>query len=114
MEETVEAFVKARPDVLKEARRRGSSIASSPKRKASASEALDENGGAPANKRVRVSARLSKSRAEARASQPIEAEEEEEVIEVPDDIVEDETYTPENSTFATHSLVYVREPADMF
>jgi hypothetical protein len=99
MEETVEAFVKARPDVLKEARRRESGRAVSPKRKASASEALDGDGNAPANKRVRVSARLSKSRAEARASQSVEAEEEDEVTEVPDDTVEDETYTPENSWY---------------
>jgi hypothetical protein len=95
MEETVDAFVKARPDVLAEARRKESSRASSPKRKANATEGMNGED-AHVSKRVRTSARLSKSRAEARPSQPVE--EEEEIVEVQDDNDEDENYTPENST----------------
>ncbi|KAH6889116.1 hypothetical protein B0T10DRAFT_487391 [Thelonectria olida] len=87
MEETVEAFVKARTATLDLARRRDEA-SSAPKRKAE-NESV-ETSDAPEGKRLRTSARLRKTRIEAPAD-PIEIEEEE-VVEVPD---EDE-YVPED------------------
>ncbi|KAH8172585.1 zinc finger, c3HC4 type (RING finger) domain-containing protein [Sarocladium implicatum] len=96
MEETVEAFVKARPDVLAAARKPQSSRTTSPKRKADEAETLDGGDHAPSNKRLRTSARLSRNRAEARPPEPVAEDEEDEVVEVPDDN-DDDSYTPENT-----------------
>lgn len=88
MEEAVEAFKKARPDVLALARKPLDSERS-PKRKA---EEVDDGGGPVENKRLRSSARLSRSRQQAAPSYAPEEVEEDEVI--PDSEHEDE-YVPE-------------------
>lgn len=102
MEETVEAFVKARPDVLAAARKPQSTRTTSPKRKADETEALDGDSRASTSKRVRTSARLSRNRADAQPPTPVvPVEEEDEVVEVPDDN-DDESYTPENTSMSQH------------
>lgn len=97
MEETVEAFTKARSATLEVARNHRTVS----KRKESYEE-HDSREAAPSTKRLRTSARLSKSRAEAPpAATPAKEFEDDEVLEVPDSDAngEDEDYTPENSTF---------------
>lgn len=79
MEEAVDAFVKARAAALDLARNGNTARASSPKRKAEASS--DD---APGGKRLRTSARLSKSRAEQATPDP----EQQDVMDADDDIEE--------------------------
>lgn len=88
MEEAVEAFKKARPDVLALARKPQDSERS-PKRKA---EYVDDGERPVENKRLRSSARLSRSRQQTAPSYAPEEVEEDEVI--PDSEHEDE-YVPE-------------------
>ena len=87
MEETVEAFVKARSAVLQVAMASGREA--SPKRKA-----VEGDGeAAPESKRLRTSARISKSKAEARPVNDTPVEED--VIEFPDDTKDDGDYDPD-------------------
>ncbi|KAH7171523.1 hypothetical protein EDB81DRAFT_837971 [Dactylonectria macrodidyma] len=85
MEETVEAFVKAR-DVAMELARSGES-SSLVKRKAD--DGPNEASTAPAGKRIRTSARLSKTREDGPISHTMAFEDE--IVEVPDD----DEYVPE-------------------
>ncbi|KFA48783.1 hypothetical protein S40293_01578 [Stachybotrys chartarum IBT 40293] len=104
LEEAVEAFVSARPAMLELARQpRGTPR--SPKRRAGdeSSEAVD----APPHKRLRSSARLSRSRGG--TATPSAVQEEEEVVEVSDD---DDEYVPEPGKHAVSpELNVVADPA---
>lgn len=84
LEETVEAFVKARPKALELARNAGSA---QPKRKAEEDAPIAQE--APENKRLRTSARLNKTRVIAPPPELLDVEDE--VVDVPDD----DDYVPE-------------------
>ncbi|KAF4976428.1 hypothetical protein FZEAL_6908 [Fusarium zealandicum] len=88
MEETVEAFVKARVTTLDLARNKGTENATS-KRKAE--DDHHESDSAPEGKRLRSSARLRKSRPDTDTSPYTTPTEYDEVVEVPDD----DDYEPE-------------------
>ncbi|KAI5457193.1 hypothetical protein BGZ63DRAFT_320002, partial [Mariannaea sp. PMI_226] len=91
MEETVDAFTKARTDAMALARSRGEEKSAS-KRKAEP-DTVETNDG-PGSKRLRTSARLRKSQVEAPPVDPVEIEDEEE--EVVQEVVDEDEYVPDD------------------
>jgi len=99
LEETVEAFVKARPATLELARNH-EAVAQASKRKAE-EEPLDLDA-QPEAKRIRKSARLSKQRPEPDA--PIVSQQHEHVIQASDDDNDDDDeFVPEPGKITTSS-----------